>query len=226
MHFLVDDNNKIIIGWSPKCGCSHIKNIFWFLRDNERKKKTHSDDFNKLPSDIEKYTTIVICRNPFYRIISGFLEKYKEDGQFRYMWKHNKLTFSEFVNEVTYNNWKMIDRHHFEEQTTGNFDKTILKSKNIQFFDIGNIDYEFIEKLYNKKIPDDVKYRKQGHERKKQTTSYDNCVYDLEMDIYYNYNVDNKYFYNEDIKQKVFDFYKKDFDFFFEAGIDYINIDF
>lgn len=39
MHFLVDDNNKIIIGWSPKCGCSHIKNIFWFLRDNERKKK-------------------------------------------------------------------------------------------------------------------------------------------------------------------------------------------
>ena len=32
------------------------------------------------------------------------------------------------------------------------------------------------------------------------------------MDIYYDYNVDNTYFYNEDIKQKVFDFYKKDFD--------------
>lgn len=142
------------------------------------------------------------------------------------MWKHDKLTFSEFVNEVTYNNWKMIDRHHFKEQTAGDFDKTILKSKCIHFFDIGNIDYEFIENLYNKKIPDDVKYRKQGHERKKQMSSYDNYVYDLDMDIYYNYNVDNKYFYNETIKQKVFSFYKKDFDFFFEAGIDYINTDF
>jgi len=31
MYFLVDNDKQIIFGWSAKCGCSHIKNIFWFL---------------------------------------------------------------------------------------------------------------------------------------------------------------------------------------------------
>ena len=32
MHFLVDTNKQIIFGWSAKCGCSHIKEIYWFLQ--------------------------------------------------------------------------------------------------------------------------------------------------------------------------------------------------
>ena len=34
MFFLVDTNKKIIFGWSAKCGCSHIKTIFWFLQSD------------------------------------------------------------------------------------------------------------------------------------------------------------------------------------------------
>jgi hypothetical protein len=106
------------------------------------------------------------------------------------------------------------------------FDKKILNSKSIKVYDISSIDYDFIEKLYNKKITDDVKYRKQGHERVKFGVSYDKYVGDLDMDTYYNYDIDIKYFYNEETKKKVHEFYKKDLDFLYEMGIDYINTEF
>ena len=46
---------------------------------------------------------------------------------------------------------------------------------------------------------------------------------DLEMDTYFNSKVDTKYFYNEKLKNKVFNYYKTDFTLFFENGIDYIS---
>jgi hypothetical protein len=33
MYFLIDDNKKIIFGWSAKCGCSHVKYMFKFLTE-------------------------------------------------------------------------------------------------------------------------------------------------------------------------------------------------
>ena len=34
MYFLVDNKKKIIFGWSAKCGCSHIKYIYYFLQND------------------------------------------------------------------------------------------------------------------------------------------------------------------------------------------------
>jgi hypothetical protein len=227
MFFSVDTNNKIIIGWSAKCGCSHIKNIYWFLQTNDVKNTIHtSKDVNKLPNDIENYVTLIICRNPYIRIVSGFLDKYKPNGQYRHLYENSFISFSQFVDEVIKENWKVVDKHHFTPQTTEHFDKKILLSKTIKLYDISKIDYEYIEELYNKKIPECVINKKEGHERKlniKEDTSYDKYVYDLNIDEYIKYKVDIKYFYNEEIKEKVFTFYIEDFNFFNENGIDYIN---
>ena len=227
MLFLVDTNNKIIFGWSAKCACSHIKNIYWFLQTDKLDTRIHtSKDNNNLPSDIQNYTTLIFCRNPYKRIISGFLDKYKKYGQFRHLWKHPTITFSNFVDEVIKNS-RMIDKHHFTPQTTEKFNKKkLLLSKSIQFYDISNIDYKYIEKLYNKTIPESVINKKQGHERSchiKKNDNYSNYVYDLDMDEYIDCNVNTKYFYNEEIKRKVFNYYINDFNLFNENGIDYIN---
>ena len=39
MHFVVDHDNKIIFGWSAKCGCSHVKYIYWFLKTGTKYEK-------------------------------------------------------------------------------------------------------------------------------------------------------------------------------------------
>lgn len=230
MFFLTDTNKKIIFGWSAKCGCSHIKNIYWFLQTNNLKNIIHTDnDRNKLPEDIENYTTLIFSRNPYKRIISGFLDKYKKGGQYRYLWKHSYLSFVQFVDEVIKNNWKLIEKHHFTPQTTEEFNERIFSSKIIKVYDICNIDYEYIEQLYNKKIPEIVKNKKEGHERCfhiLKSSWGDKYVYDLNIDDYIDYIIDTKYFYNEEIREKVFNFYIKDFNLFNEYGIDYIKMAF
>jgi len=225
MRFLVDNKNKIIFGWSAKCGCSHIKYIYYFLKNNKLHNKIHTEkDTNNLPKNITKYTTIIICRNPYKRLVSGFLDKYKINGEFRYQWNHDIITFSMFINELIKNDWHMINEHHFTPQTTEYFDKKILKSKIIKCYDIENIDYTFIENLYNKKIPDEILYKKLGHERNK---NYEKCIdkyiYNLYMNEYYDSNIDIKYFYNEELKKLVYEFYKNDFIFFNQKGINYLD---
>ena len=225
MKFLIDYNKKIIVGWSAKCGCSHVKNIFWFLQNNLENNLIHTDlDSNNLPDDIENYTTIVISRNPYKRIVSGFLDKYMKNSEYKILWKHNNITFSMFVNELIKNNWEMVNKHHFTQQTSEKFSLKILQSKNIKFYDIENIDYNYIEDLYNIKIPDKVMNKKEGHERInriKKDKIFNNYVYDLEMDEYHDSNVDIKFFYNEELKNKIYKFYEYDFNFFEEVGINY-----
>ena len=169
MYFLIDHKLKIIFGWSAKCGCSHVKKLFWYLKTNDENHKIHTNkDISNLPIDINNYITIIISRNPYERIISGFLEKYNENGNLRKkLWKHNEITFSKFVSELLKNDWKMIDKHHFTPQTTEFFnDNKILKSKQLKIYDIKNIDYNFIENLYNKKIPENVLNFRGEHVRK------------------------------------------------------------
>ena len=131
-----------------------------------------------------------------------------------------------FINELEKNNWKMIEKHHFTPQTSEVFNKKILNSKCIKFYDIENIDYKYIETLYNTKIPETVLQKKEGHERKDNLTIINEFVYNKYLITYINCKVDTKYFYNEKLKQKVFDFYKNDFIFFKNMGIDYTNTTF
>jgi hypothetical protein len=224
MHFLIDKKLKIIFGWSAKCGCSHIKKIFWYLQNNNEDNVIHMErDYKSLPKYIKKYTIILIIRNPYERIVSGFLDKYRENGEFRKLWKNDIITFSTFIDELLKNDFKIIDKHHFTPQTTESFDKDlILKSKCLKLFDIKNIDYDYIEKLYNKKIPKILLDFKGGHEKISYNKLFESSVYDLDMKIYFSYDVPVDYFYNQDIKNKVYHFYKNDFIFFKEYNFDYI----
>jgi len=222
MFFLIDDNHKVIFGWSAKCGCSHIKRIFWFLQNDKVDNQIHTPkDYNDLPDDITNYTIIIIGRNPYKRIISGFLDKYKKEGQFVHLWKYESITFTMFIDELIKNDWKMIDNHHFTQQTSEAFDKKIIESKCIKCYDIENIDYNYIEELYDIKLPEILLHKKTGHERKKYESDFSEYVYDLDMNKYYDFNIDMKYFYNEELKNKIFNFYETDFIFFKEFGIDY-----
>ena len=230
MFFLIDDKHKVLFGWSAKCGCTHIKTIFRYLRDNiidYNKIHVGSDYSYHYPKDIENYTTIIVSRNPFKRLVSGFLEKYnKDDGTLRHVWKDRMLTFSAFVDELVTNEWTWVEKHHFTPQTSEAFHPYIFKSKNVKIYDIANIDYSFIETIYDKKIPDELICFKGGHERKKMSEKIETPIYDMNIDDYYNKQVDLKYFFNEEIKQKIINFFKNDFDLFEKSGNNYRNIQF
>lgn len=227
MKFLVDEKKKIIFGWSPKCGCTHIKKIFLYLYKNEINLEANCHPkcaiYNKkLPNNIHNYTTIIICRNPYKRLISGFLDKYNStNGKLRHLWKHDELTFREFVKELIMKNWNVIDKHHFEPQTSDDFKEYVLNSKELRIFDIEDINYGYIENLYDKKIPDILLNEKGVHIRKKYEINVKTSICDVNIDKYYECNVDIECFYDDHIKNVIREFYKEDFLFFNKVGINY-----
>ena len=223
MLFSVDNNLKVIFGWSAKAGCSHVVKIYWYLQNNIENNLIHTvNDAHMLPNDIENYIVILFIRNPYDRLVSGFIDKYNEHGQYRKLWKSNTITFSAFVDELIKENWNVIDKHHFTPQTTEHFNSNILnKSKKIIIYDINNIDYSYIEKIYNKTIPENLIKFRGGHERKKQLETIEYNIFDLDIQSYVNFNVSNEYFYNDRIKNKIYNYYKNDFIFFSKNGFNY-----
>ncbi len=224
MFFLIDHQLKIIFGWSAKSGCSHIKKIYWFLKEDDIDHKIHINiEYSKLPDNIELYDIIIICRNPYKRLVSGFLDKYnKIYGECKNTWTYDILTFSMFVDELIKNDWNVVNKHHFTLQTSEEFNEDIIvKCKKLKIFDIENIDYSYIEMLYNKKINNDVLHIKQGHERKIYENTINYNVYDLEMEEYYENNINYKYFYNNEIKNKIYKFYENDFTFLKKNGFNF-----
>ena len=222
MLFLTDKKNKMIFGWSAKCACSHIKKLFYYLAEDKIEDNIHKDYKNNLPKNINNYTTILFIRNPYKRIISGFLNKYNANGEFRKLWKYDILTFTRFIDELLKKNWEMINKHHFTSQTSDYFDENIIvKSKKLILYDIEKIDYKYIEEIYKKKIPEELLNFRGDHIRKVYEKTFENDVYDLDISVYYEYNVPIKYFYNDNIKKKIDNFYSNDFLFFKKYGFNY-----
>jgi len=214
MKFIVDEKNKVIFGWSAKSGCTHIKRIFWYLTTNNENHAVHCpEEYGDIPNDIHNYTVILVFRNPLERLVSGYLNKYCEYGEFRKMWSSKSITFEKFVNVLIKNDFSQIEEHHFTPQTSENFNKDKLyKSKCLMVYDLNKINYEIIEKLYDKKIPKPlIDYR--GPHVNNKTNNLEKNVSSLEMSEYEYYKVAVKNFYNEDLLKKVTNYYCEDFKF-------------
>jgi hypothetical protein len=218
----VNENKKIIFGWSPKCGCTHVKNMIYYL-ENKHLERIHFGihDTHELPDNISDYIFIIIIRNPFKRLISGFLEKYKLGRQFRHLWNIElPITFTNVIDKIIESNYSVIDYEHFSPQTSGWFNENVKMHKQLIIYDIEHIDYEYIGSLYNKTIPPDV-IQFRGNHINKNAEPFNEFVYDLELDSYSDKKIATEYFYNDVLKDKLMQIYKNDFEFFESKGFYY-----
>ena len=223
MYFIVDDKVKLIIGWSAKCGCTHIKRIIRYMQTNKEQLEIYqhsSADRNNLPTNYTEYTWIIIVRNPYERVVSGFLDCYVKR---KWKWIDQPLTFSNFVNELEKSNNK-IDKHHFECQML-NSPTNISSIKNMHICDLKKIDYSIIENIYNKKIPDSYInfYGSHAISTAHCTKIMTQVSYDIVFDETTKHSLKTppRLFYNEKLKQQIKKIYKLDFDFF--ESIEHLN---
>jgi len=228
MFFLINQEKKICLGWSAKCACTHIKYLFNDLIGKKMPKgySVHWGSHGELPENHNTYTNIIFIRNPYERLVSGFLNKFNETNvektclhKYIKRWENNQIsmTFTNVVNNL--GNWELLNEHHFTPQLTEAWRDDINLS---YIFDINSIDYNLLEKLFDKSISSYTKNKKYKLNQLKITDSTENTkLYDT--DIYRCLSIKHSYsqFYNEDLKNKVYSFYKKDFDFFLSKNFKY-----
>jgi hypothetical protein len=223
MRFIVNQDKKIIFGWSPKCGCTHIKNMVYFLENIKISKLHHGVyDTYELPSSLEEYIIIIVIRNPYKRIVSGIMDKYKLNGELRHLWTiDTPLSFSNFIDKLSEANYEVVEHEHFCQQTDGWFREDIKTHKKLVIFDLEKINYEYIGSLYCKIIPKHVIDFK-GNHINNNTIIMDQPVFDLTIDEISSYKISIENFYNEEITEKIKTIYKNDFDFFESKGFTYL----
>lgn len=244
MFFIIDEKNKICYGWSAKSGCTHVKNILNFLIYNIHVLK-NEDEFKDpkwlqqiplIEKDGEKkidisYKIIIVSRNPFERLVSGFKYKRKSMGKtfnhikpFSFEFLVNEL-FNNGIADSKYPNGK-INRHHFTQQFSEAWTPLIdtLNPNIFKIMDIKNIDYSFLENIYKKKIPYEfIQYK--GEQNVSSNTLLKpytgKNAYKLHIDKILEYDVKPHQLYNKNLYTKVKQFYEKDLILFKTYGLDY-----
>lgn len=224
MHFLISKKARTIIGWTPKCGCTHIKHLYYYLENGAvlDHTKLHTLGNHKLPGRYRYYKIILITRNPFKRLISGFLDKYAPGrGFYGQLPEGDSLTFTNFVDKLMdlTPTTHSVNYHHFIHQSGVEFNDIILKHHNLVVMDLENIDYSLLGACWGKVIPNEIINYRGPHERCKiplnEVVFDEGTIPNLPIKDYYQSKVSMDLFYNESIKQKVINFYKKDFELFY-----------
>lgn len=226
---LIDNKNKILFITSPKSGCQHIIVLYKFLvldNDNINEPRfneiTNNNTVILKPNMYTDYKIFIFFRNPYERLISGYKNKYIKEQNNRYNFKninYKNLIFEDFINDLVENKFKNINKAHFNLQTDFGSDidyKYLIKNYNIKFFDISNINYVYLEEIYNKKIPEHILNFKGNHTYEKKDhldILYNKYVYNIKAKEFIDYKLLDCYFFNKDIKNKVELFYYDDFMF-------------
>ena len=220
MHFWVIKEHKTIIFFSSKCGSTTIY-TYMKLYYNDKSRKIYKNPLilNKRDNieDLKNYkmykgyNLILIGRNPYHKLVSGFLDKYVGGI---YKNPSNCNNFEDFVNLLTKNKNKIpknINKSHFKPQLSGRgfdlFNKIknnnnrclIIDIKDINivgnYLNLQNKDIVARERIVKKELDNDNLWTLKYKELKNKKLNYDN-------------------FYNDDLKKKVYNYYKKDFEFF------------
>lgn len=221
MHFIVDRKYQVVFGFNLKCGSSHIKKIIRYLAHNEIVTNPHSEkDWNNpLPVRIELYTVILIVRNPYERLVAGFLDRYSNETN---AWKDPPITFQTFVDALETTQWETIDPRCFAPQTSEWFQKYhLLKSKCLKIYDHADIDFLFLERIYKRPIPNHLKHWKKPCSKKTPVNTFPKFLGNLDIRCYSEYTIPFRCFYNPSIQAKVESIYQDDFSFFKERSFPY-----
>ena len=220
--FYIYPNNekKLTLVWTPKAGSNTALRTFFdyvgFKFEPDVKIHEIRDEYRKGTND-ELYTKIQFCRNPYSRIVSGYLQGLKNDFQDI---RTSKRSFFDFLKKVQGHNPDNFDSHTKRQYNIDvdylirleNIEDDLQKLKEETGIDLKLNSYEYHS--YRKLFAGiDNKIKVNPYEFSNElacTVAYVDC--DTKVSVEYSD------FFNDEIKNMVSDLFKKDLEYF---GYDY-----
>ena len=230
MRYMIDTESRVIFIWNAKCGCTFLKKLFFAYLgfENYARKNVHKLNRTKwlmspLPPDHEKYKIFLFCRNPYNRLVSGFLNKFVTDVP-NYISKRieniDEFSFEDYVDFLEKNqNTELVDEHHFGKQ----IDMVEMKKMKVNFiFDIENIDRKVLDEHF-KKNSDLFQCTKINWNSTKKSNKKIPHIFQMKTKALKKMMVfpDYSSFYNNKLKNKVRTIYETDFKYFEQHGFQY-----
>jgi hypothetical protein len=228
MYFLVSNRDKFLIGWSAKVGCTAMKRWYSEALNLGLKNETIHETigYGKTPftnvdlfppKHYNDYKKICIIRNPFSRLVSGYVNKYVIENDYeRYF-----STFEEFVGLLLKDRfYAKINRHHFTPQTSEAFSKYVRRKWSWDLV----VDVEFLSHeitRINRIVSKDVNI---GHPNVTMYDSdyhFDKPAYLMKADEIIRKIPPYQSFYNKELVKKVRAKYTSDFLYFRKWGFEF-----
>ena len=222
MYFLIDPIHKVIFGWSAKAGCTHVKYLFCHyggitLFNSE---SVHSVcGYHGLPKNYRQFTIVIFVRNPYKRVVSGFLNKASLMNI-----PSQQNTFDRLTMMLSNDRWNDLDAggkgYQFRPYLS---DKYIPEMKIDYVFDVECINYNILDQLFGQVLPQELKtFREEhGHCTPSEQKIRVNVVpmWKIPHNKLPNPTPTYDKFYNDKLKQRVRIIYQKDFEFCEKNGI-------
>ncbi len=163
----------------------------------------------QLPKDVSDYTVIFFVRNPYKRVVSAYLDRFRKFYNIKYCFR-NFLKIDP----------QLIDYHHFCPQLSEQYDSDKPGDKHLEpthVYDIENIDYTLINSLFGV-----TGINKKDILQGPHTSSYDPICFKFVGDDSLLLDVPRyQYFYDNQIQEDVENIYKRDIDMFEKWGLVY-----
>lgn len=212
----VDNPNKVCFWFSPKCGCTFVRKLYCYYTGSF----ANPAKFSSIIENYTYYIHILFTRDPYKRIISGFLDCYVQNEKYP-DFMHN-LTFSTFLNDLETNDFENVDGIHFQKQLSDFYSEEVKFDK---IYDIENIDYTYLDSLFQLKVnPQILKaFRISGHHIKYDPKLILPNVSNIKTEDLRKLSAypARETFLIPENKEKIYQYYKDDIEFFDGHGITY-----
>lgn len=182
MEAIVDNQNKVLIFWNAKCGCSFVKSLF--IQSKGREPSDFEDIHTIIgygypgeeysyvnPNDLTRYDSykkVLVVRDPYKRLVSGFLEKIPKWIKSGKLEREKYSTFKDFIIEISKtggrvisDNSSFVDEHHFIPQFSEKY--KLVESANWKFdyvIDVTELSKKIglFESLFNHELNESLAY--------------------------------------------------------------------
>ena len=139
MNCFYDHQKQVAIWWSPKCGCTTIKSLYFNYIRKRNIEYVHLDESDQFDDACFDYRNVLTIRNPYDRIVSFFLHKYVRSLTTEYLdllsqtnFSLENLTFETYLQRLHQSfitqPFSLPELEHYH--TTPQFSETYLKLSN------------------------------------------------------------------------------------------------
>jgi hypothetical protein len=221
---------KIIFSRIPKCAAESIR---YLILNEQNKYKVPSDIWRKMKPNIIgdnrihrnylKFDFIYIVRNPYYRLVSGYINKVmdrKSNDNFlpiiKNILKNNydlRVSFEEFIKFIIKQNPKSLDLHFMPQHLFLKFQKGINHNIFKLEKDVDKLNIFLEKKGFNNKF---INFNKEVQNNYLTKTIINEKIHKKKYPFFKKY-IDRKQipnyesFYTDELKELVYNYYKNDF---------------